>query len=133
MALPLDKTIILEPQIKNWLREYHVVNTVLESIHGRALKSAEFALTSYHRVSCLSHVIHPGMELFDALKNRLPELEPGDYGDAIAIQVDLEPSANWGHPCWLATFQLDRPDQPRLLPRYFPFFETADSRLVTIV
>jgi hypothetical protein len=120
----------LDPQIDRFLRDHGVIEGVLGWIRENSQSFQGHHLTPTTRVSCLNRLLAPEEELMDCLGNLLTDLRR--YENAVGLQVDLEPSANWAHPCWLGVVSVGGPNRQILVPRQFPFMETDESRLVPI-
>ena len=61
----------------------------------------------------------------------LPETLRFEGDQAVLLFLDPYPGANWGHPCWIATYDIGR-EELRLAFSSFPPAETADARLVPV-
>lgn len=82
-------------------------------------------------VSYRERVLLPWDEIADAAGASLsPELH-FEGSQAVLLLVDPYPGANWGHPCWIATFDLDN-GRIRKVLNDFPPRESADRRMVRL-
>lgn len=68
-------------------------------------------------------------DLQDALERPLENLRmEGRRG--LLLLVDPDPSANWAHPCWIASIDLEHSEVLRVVRNNYPPLETPERRLV---
>src|SRR4051812_901950 len=116
------------PEIENLLGSKDVLRKILA---GVAPSSAQPLAV---QVSYLNRMIRPTEELRDALDRDLGTKLAGDAGtpssgERVLLLLDPDPTANWGHPCWIAAYDVQS-GQVRTASHNFPPFEDDKSRLV---
>lgn len=120
-------------QIEKLLKDYNVTTRLRDYIEEHFRDEDGWSKTSLDEVqfSYRNQWVAPNEELTDALERseNLRSLRIPHQG--ILLLADPEPHANWGHPCWIATFNVEDP-QIRAVKNYFPPKEEENKRLVII-
>jgi hypothetical protein len=118
------------PDIETIVRDHYVIPKICDRIfEDEALRLEErLESTSF---SYLSKSIGRGEAIQDVLGNSegLEGLKIQGSRGGIVLLVDPEPHANWSHPCWIATYDIDFGVE--VARHSFPPQETANRRLVT--
>jgi hypothetical protein len=113
-------------RIEHWcieqLGEYIADARELRGVHV----SLEMLVTLSH-VSYINAFVHN--EIVDALGNVLFN----SVGHRrVVLLVDPFPTANWGHPCWIATYQENGHDRIKVVMNDSPPMEQPEQRLVRV-
>lgn len=131
----VTQTMIEQPmgnlEIESLLEENDVVRRACEYIDKEVLveeRSTVKPLLGWTQVSYLNHFLESGEPIQNVLGRSL-ELEiQGSRG--VLLLIDPHPDANWGHECWIATYDEDR-DDVQADASHFPPPESYERRLRT--
>jgi hypothetical protein len=83
-------------------------------------------------VSYLSHFVGQGESNQNALlRSQGLEDLPIQGRHGILLLIDPQPRANWSHPCWIATYDIDK-GAIKVARSDFPPRQEADRRLVRL-
>lgn len=118
-------------EIESLLDKNNVVQRAREYIDKEFLdkeRSTVKSLLGWTQVSYLNQFLEAGESIRNVLDQPL-ELEiQGSRG--VLLLIDPHPDANWGHECWIATYDEDR-DNVRADASHFPPPERYERRLRT--
>jgi hypothetical protein len=118
--------------LEHVLAHESIVPKVLEHVRSQFLRGEDVFREAPKEIHIyyMNQPFHKGEEFKDILGQSEPFLALGIEGShGILFLLDPTPSANWAHPCWVATFDLAR-SAVRAAQSNFPPQESVERRLV---